>query len=121
MTSKSKDLKDLRRLKRAELIEIIARYQNREKELLEKNRKLEAELNERNIRMSNVGSIAEASLAINGVFDAAQAAADQYLEEIKRILSELREGSNGAADGTAEEMTEEKDVGTGNGNGPASI
>ena len=32
--------------------------------------------------MENVGSIAEAVLSINGVLEAAQAAADQYLEEV---------------------------------------
>jgi hypothetical protein len=36
--------------------------------------------------LKEVGSIAEASLKINKVFESAQLAADQYLENIKRLL-----------------------------------
>ena len=45
------------------------------------------QLNERILSVSKVGSIAEAALIINKVMDAAQLAADQYLENI-RALSE---------------------------------
>ena len=38
--------------------------------------------------LKEVGSIAEASLKINKVFESAQLAADQYLENIKRLLKE---------------------------------
>ena len=40
--------------------------------------KLKAELEEKNIKIRKTGSIAEASLKLNGVFEAAQNAADQY-------------------------------------------
>jgi len=35
------------------------------------------------LRLEQVGSIAEAALSLNRVFEAAQAAADQYLESVK--------------------------------------
>ena len=38
---------------------------------------------EATLRLEQVGSIAEAALSLNRVFEAAQAAADQYLESVK--------------------------------------
>ncbi len=75
--------KDLRHLSRAELLELLL-------EETEENERLRAELAEmsrrlesRAIDLRNSGSIAEASLRINGVFEAAQKAAEQYLENIR--------------------------------------
>ena len=39
----------------------------------------------REIKISQAGSIAEASMQLNGVFEAAQEAAKQYLENIERL------------------------------------
>ena len=39
----------------------------------------------REIKLSQAGSIAEAALQLNGVFEAAQEAAKQYLENIERL------------------------------------
>ena len=51
-------------------------------------RELEEEMAEwkksRRIELEKAGSIAEASLRLNGVFEAAQKAADQYLENIRQ-------------------------------------
>ena len=73
----------LRKLSKLQLLELLAQ-QERElqalrKELEEKN----AALVDRRIQIENAGSIAEAALKINGVFEAAQKAADQYLESLK--------------------------------------
>ena len=73
----------LRKLNKLQLLELLAQ-QERElqalrKELEEKN----AALEERRIRIEQAGSIAEASLKLNEVFEAAQRAADQYLESLK--------------------------------------
>ena len=46
------------------------------------------ELESKRIIIKESGSIAEASLKINKVFETAQLAADQYLENIKRLLTE---------------------------------
>ena len=48
-------------------------------ELAQARRELEA----RELRLQEAGSIAEASMQLNGVFEAAQRAADQYLESIR--------------------------------------
>lgn len=46
---------------------------------------LEAERMQRHIELREAGSIAEAALRLNGVFAAAQAAADQYLYNIRQL------------------------------------
>lgn len=70
--------KELRRLSRAELIEILYALQKQNEQLTEQNRQLAGQLEDRRLRMREAGSIAEAALQLNGVFEAAQAAADQY-------------------------------------------
>lgn len=77
--------KELRRLSRSELLELLL-AQTREREELEKRlEEAERKLADREIRMEKVGDIAQAALAINGVMEAAQAAARQYLENIERM------------------------------------
>lgn len=83
--------KELKRLSRSELVEIIYQYQQREQELLNENEKLKAQLEDKQIKISKVGSIAQASLALNEVFEAAQAAADQYLENVQQRGKEYLE------------------------------
>lgn len=48
----------------------------------------EAQLNERNITIQNVGSVADAAVQISDVLGAAQTAADTYLENAKRVYTE---------------------------------
>ena len=77
--------KEVKRLSRSQLIEIIYQLQTREEELTDKNRRLEEELRSKRIRMEEAGNIAEAALELNDVFQSAQSAAAQYLSEIKII------------------------------------
>lgn len=82
--------KDLKKLNRKQLLELLLE-QTRRADMLEKQLKsTEARLNDRVILESEAGSIAEAALKLNGVFEAAQAAADQYLESIKHIADARR-------------------------------
>lgn len=77
--------KDLKKLSRAELLEMLLTQTKEVKrlsaELDEANRKLQ----DRRIMLENSGSIAEAALKLNDVFQAAQLAADQYLENVKQL------------------------------------
>ena len=77
--------KEVKRLSRSQLFEIIYQLQTREEELTDENRRLEEELRSKRIRMENAGNIAEAALALNGVFQSAQNAAAQYLSEIQIV------------------------------------
>lgn len=77
--------KELKKLSRRELLEILImqskRVEKLELQLAEANRKLE----DRRIRLEKVGSIAEAALVLNNVFEAAQRAAEQYLENVEIV------------------------------------
>lgn len=69
-------------MKREQLLELMLE-QSRRIELLEKQvSELQAKLADRSIVVQESGSIAEAALKLNGVFEAAQRAADQYLESL---------------------------------------
>ena len=83
--------KEFKRLSRAELIDIIYQLQLREEELLAENEKLKEELTNKRIKLEQAGNIAEAALEINKVMQAAQAAAEQYLEEIRLQKAETAE------------------------------
>jgi len=75
--------KELKRLGRAELIDIMFELQRRCDEYDAEIDALKSELEEKEICISKAGSIAEAALQLNGVFEAAQAAANQYLASIR--------------------------------------
>lgn len=75
--------KELKHMSRADLIEIISQYQNREREQSETIKQLSAQLNERRTHIKNAGSIAEAALSVHHIFETAQAAADDFLAEVR--------------------------------------
>ena len=82
--------KELRKLTRAELLELLL-VQTREIDRL--NNQLEAmqqQMENRQIALSQAGNIAEAALQLNRVFEAAQAAADQYLQNIMSPASDIQ-------------------------------
>lgn len=80
--------RELKKLSRAELLELLLQ-QSKEIECLQAQLQRAREiLSSREIRLQTAGSIAEAALALNGVFEAAQRAADQYLENVRRLAEE---------------------------------
>lgn len=83
--------KELQRLSRAELLELLIKQTEENEQLKRQLESADTKLRERNIDMENVGSIAEASLKLNGVFEAAENAARQYLENIDSINSKTEE------------------------------
>lgn len=76
--------KELRRLRRDELLEILLGQQREIDRLTAALADAEKKLEDREIKIMNAGSIAEASLALTEVFAQAQRAADIYIENIKR-------------------------------------
>ena len=70
--------KDLKRLRRDELLEMLIAQSKRTEQLERELEEARAALQSRDIFLEEAGSIAEAALRINGVFEAAQAAAQQY-------------------------------------------
>lgn len=89
--------KELRRMSRPELIEIIYALKSNEESLQKQNENLRMKLNDRTLRMEKAGSIAEAALQLNDVFSVAQAAADDYLASVKAANEDMEEKKQTAA------------------------
>ena len=79
---------ELRKLRRTDLLELLLAQEKENEELRRRVEQLQICLEERELTMVNAGSIAEASMQLNGVFQAAQAAADQYLTSIRKMNDE---------------------------------
>ncbi len=86
--------KELQKLKRSELLEIMLGLQNELDNKIDEIKELRAKLDERQIALENAGNIAQAALEINGVLNAAQKSADVYLENIKKMHSEKEKKYN---------------------------
>lgn len=84
------DNKELRKLRRSELLELLLLQTKEMEHLREQLVKTEAELTERKLKLAVIGNLADAVVEINGVMAAAQAAADQYLESIAAMEEETR-------------------------------
>lgn len=76
---------ELKKLSRADLLEMLLASSKENAKLREEIAELKRALESREIAINNAGSIAEAALQVNGVFAAAQKAAEQYLENVKRL------------------------------------
>lgn len=75
--------KELKKLSRKDLLEIILAQTNRIEDLETENRKLTTELNSKKIDIESSGSLAEAVVKLSGIFDLAQKTADEYVSLIK--------------------------------------
>ena len=76
--------KEFKRLRRSDLIEILYEYQKREKALNEEIAALKAQLADRELKIQDAGSIAEAVVKLNELFETAQKTADEYVEQVRR-------------------------------------
>ena len=79
------DAKQLRKLRRSDLFELLVEQAKEIEELQGQVKELEGKLERRELEVTDAGSIAEAALAISKVFEEAQAAADTYLYNVKRM------------------------------------
>ena len=82
--------KELKKKNRKELLELLLvqtqRADRLEAELAEANRKLA----DRTLAQSEAGSIAEAALRLNGVYESAESAVAQYVENIRQLSENQR-------------------------------
>ena len=76
--------KTLRQLNRQELIELLLEQKKRNDALEAELEEVKKQLEDRDILISESGSIAEAALKLSGIFEDAQKAADMYLSNIRR-------------------------------------
>lgn len=82
--------KELRRLSRRELLEMLITRTIENERLTEELQQARKELSDRKLIQERAGSMAEAALQLNGVFEAADRAAREYLENIRRMAEESR-------------------------------
>ena len=80
--------KELKKLSRRELVDIIYQLKKNEQQMQEKIAALEEALQEKRIRVSVAGSIAEAAADITNLFSTAQLTADLYLREIASMKAD---------------------------------
>lgn len=77
--------KDLRRMSRKDLLEILVEQQKIIEKLELKISEYEEKEESERIVIDNAGSIAEAVVSLSDIFDRAQSVADQYLCEIENL------------------------------------
>ena len=83
--------KELRRLSRRELLEMLIAETEENTRLRGELEQARAKLADRRILLEKSGSMAEAALRLNGVMEAADKAALQYLENVRRMAQEKEE------------------------------
>lgn len=76
---------DLRRLRRKDLVELMLVQAKEIEELKSKLAQAQQELADRKIRIEKAGSIAEASLQLSGIFQAAQEACSLYTYNMEAL------------------------------------
>lgn len=77
--------KELRKLSRRDLLQLLLEQSLEIQDLKKRLEEAEAALMDREIKIDLAGSIAEAALQLNGVFEAAEAACQQYLENVELL------------------------------------
>lgn len=71
--------KELRRLSRRQLLQMLISQ-------MEENQQLRRQLENYTLVMENTGTLAEAALKLSGIFEAADRAAEIYLNNVEREL-----------------------------------
>ena len=80
--------KELKKLSRRELVDVIYRMKKNEEQMQEEIAYLQYELEDKRIRISDAGSIADAAAEITQIFSSAQETAELYLNEIACMKEE---------------------------------
>ncbi len=99
--------KELRRLRRSDLMEMLLQLSRENLQLRQDLEDARQQLQEKHIKIEEAGSLAEAALRLNGIFEAAQAACDQYTENVRIRCRELEEQTRLACGLTACDTGEE--------------
>ena len=76
--------KELLKLKRSEMLEIMLAQSREIDKRREELEEAKAKVEDRELRLKDCGNIAEASLRLTNIFTEAQKAVDLYVENIKR-------------------------------------
>ncbi|MBP3673357.1 MAG: hypothetical protein J6J18_05955 [Oscillospiraceae bacterium] len=76
--------RELKRLSRTDLLTMMLSLSKENEQLRQQIEQMQQQLSSRTIAIQESGSLAEAALLLNGIFEAAQAACEQYTENIRQ-------------------------------------
>ena len=99
--------KELHKLGKTELLSVILNQEKKINELKQENEDLKKKLEDKTININKAGSIAEASLKLNEIFEKAQEAADEYLKSVKENATKQDYAENET--GITKDKLEDKD------------
>jgi len=83
--------KELKKLSRKQLLELLLLQTERADALQRQLEEAQEQLSRRAVALAEAGTIANASLQLSGVFQAAQSAAEGYLESIRALEAQAQE------------------------------
>ena len=81
--------KELKNLRRSDLMEILLELSKENEQLKEQIKEAEKKLQDRQILIEESGSLAEAALKLNKIFEDAQAACEQYEHNVRLRCEQL--------------------------------
>ena len=96
--------KELKRLNRAELLQLLMNQSVETEQLQAKVEELTEQVQRQEITCQNVGSMAEAALALGGVFQAADQAAQKYIQEMADRAARQEQELQAKADEAREQV-----------------
>ncbi len=81
--------KEFKKLKKYQILELMIMQTEKIEQLEKQIEEMEKTEKEQEMKIAELGSVAEASLELSGVFVAAQNAAEMYLREAKRRAEKI--------------------------------
>ena len=102
-------IRKIKKLKRMDLLEILLAQSKRIDELEKELEETKRQLLSKKIKIRKIGTLAEASLQLNAIFEDADAAAKQYLHNIRR-LNRIAEKKQESVEKHEENQMESKSV-----------
>lgn len=83
--------RQLRKASRADLLKLLLEEKKINETLRTQIQQMQLQLEDRQMRMNQAGSLAEAALKISGIFDAAESACQYYTENIRTLSGRQEE------------------------------
>ena len=99
------EMNDIRKLRRPQLVELVQNLQAEHEATKQELCSAQAKLQERAVAIGDSGTLAEAVCKINGVMEAADAAAEQFLENVRRQHADAEEKDRQMLDETRARCT----------------
>jgi len=99
--------KRLRKIRKKELLEILLEQAKKIEELEKELERTQKKWNSKRIIIEEAGSLAEASLMLNNIFETAQQTADQYLFNVKEKCKRMELDTKKACQLERENMLKE--------------